>query len=414
MTDLFYDRNSIHIDIGNISTGYRVTISFKNPRTGKYKGKQFTLRFTNDYKTEHGFNKPFIKGVIEKVIEKIPLKELHTKYNNRDLKSIIHNELRKIKRSKKKKYYIKNYEEKGYKNYKNNDNIINNIKKSTSYINNPPPFHIPNIPNFSSTSPLLSNTISNDNGIINPKKITETQLMESTCNDIKNHAVYFKKNTSFFEPEKTGVTYAIIGKSFSGKTYFIIQELNKLSKNDLMKYNAIILFTESTSAEPLKMISNDLKKKLIVLDRLCPKILYAIKKINNDTNNLFKFLIIFDDILDLRGKLLTKTILTLRNSNISTIISIQYEKLVSPAQRLSFHNIILFNLRSEQWEYMLKGFILGNIKDKLRTLKNIPAGSRLGSVTNIAQIMRQCMEDYILYYNQRKDEVIIFHKEKQK
>jgi len=163
-------------------------------------------------------------------------------------------------------------------------------------------------------------------------------------------------------------------------------------------------FTESANAEPLKDISHEVRKKMIMTDRFCPKILQVLKKLNDGTKNMFKFMIIFDDIIDLRGELLTKTILTLRNSNISTVISIQYEKLLNPAQRSSVHNVFIFNLRTPSWDFLLRGFILGNVKELLPSLKNEK------SVVKVSQTMRDCMDNFILYYDQRTDKTVIWRK----
>ena len=209
---------------------------------------------------------------------------------------------------------------------------------------------------------------------------------------------------SIFNPEETGVTYAMIGKSFSGKTTFIVNELNKLTPDQLRAYNAIVFFTESSHALPLAKLAPHVKPKVILIDRFCPKVLLALKKINDHTKNMFKFLVIFDDIIALRGPLLTKCILTLRNSNISTVISIQYEKLLNPAQRSSVHNMFIFNLRSESWEFLLKGYLLGNVKELLHTTYDVK------SVVRVSQLLRETMDPFILYYNQREDKIFIWSK----
>lgn len=210
---------------------------------------------------------------------------------------------------------------------------------------------------------------------------------------------------SIFNPEPTGVTYAMIGKSFSGKTTFIVNELNKLTEQQLKAYNAIIFFTESSHAQPLRDLAPHVKTKTILIDRFCPKVLQALKRVNDATKNQFKFLVIFDDIISLRGPLITKCILTLRNANISTVISIQYEKLLNPAQRSSVHNMFIFNLRSESWEFLLKGFLLGNVKELLR--KSVYDEK---SVVRVSQLLRETMDPYILYYNQREDKIALWIK----
>ncbi len=209
---------------------------------------------------------------------------------------------------------------------------------------------------------------------------------------------------SVFAPIDTGATYAMIGKSKSGKTTFLVDNLNALTTEEMNQYNAIIYFTKSPNANPLKDLKPEAKKRFIMVGRFCPKILLALKRINDETDLMFKFLVIFDDILQLRGALLTECILTLRNSNISTAISIQYEKLMSPAQRASVHNVYIFNLRTEQWEFFLKGFIVGNIKEIVPPLREVKR------VWPVAQAMREVMNPYILYYDQVNDKTMFYRK----
>ena len=209
---------------------------------------------------------------------------------------------------------------------------------------------------------------------------------------------------SIFVPEPTGVTYACIGKSFSGKTTFIVNELNKLTMSELEAYTAIFFFTTSPHANPLANLARHVKSKFILVPRFCKKILHALKKINDETNLAFKFLVIFDDILTLRGPLLDSCILTLRNCNISTMISIQYQKLMTPAQRSSVHKMYIFNLKTPDWEFLLKGFLGGDIRDMIPPLSTLRFESRM------AMILNKVMGKYILYYNQREDDVQIWNK----
>ena len=196
----------------------------------------------------------------------------------------------------------------------------------------------------------------------------------------------------------------MIGKSKSGKTTFIVKNLNLLKNDELNAYNAIIYFTKSPNANPLADVDPRIRSRLILVGRFCPRILQTLKRINDETDCKFQFLVIFDDILQLRGQLLTECILTLRNSNISTCLSIQYEKLMSPAQRASVHNVYIFNLRTEQWEFFLKGFIVGNVKEMLPPLRPVKR------VWELAQTMREIMNPFILHYNQVDDETEFYRK----
>lgn len=209
---------------------------------------------------------------------------------------------------------------------------------------------------------------------------------------------------SIFTPEPTGVTYTCIGKSFSGKTTFIINELNKLTAIELDAYNAIFFFTTSPNATPLKNLHPRIRAKFILVPRLVKTVLMALTKINNETDLSFKFLVIFDDIIQLRGPLLDSCILTLRNSNISTMISCQYQKMMTPAQRSSVHNMYIFNVKVPDWEFLLKGFLGSDVREILPPLRHLRFESR------IAMILNKVMGKYILYYNQREDDIQIWNK----
>lgn len=341
----------------------------KNPETARLVKKTFTLKFSEKQKERLGISESMIFGVVLKLLNRIPLEEFQKRSGKQNLSSIIHHHIRKISRRKVYSHLKEEYERNARMNYM--------------------------------SAPQLEE-----------EQQIET-LSTQTAAAIQRVAQTLPAKSAF-SPEETGVTYAIIGKSFSGKTYFIVQELNKLTKEELGKYTAIFFFTESTSAKPLEKLTPAVKKKMIVMDRFCPTILRAVKRLNDGTSNKFKFFIIFDDIIDLRGNLLTKSILTLRNSNISTVISIQYEKLLNPAQRSSLHNIYLFNLRTESWEYMLKGYLLGNFKEKIPSLKDNPNDpkSKKKTPAQIAQALRECLDDYIIYYDQRRDELTVYHKMK--
>ena len=66
----------------------------------------------------------------------------------------------------------------------------------------------------------------------------------------------------------------------------------------------------------------------------------------------------------------------------------------------------IFNLRTEQWEFFLKGFIVGNIKEIVPPLRHVKR------VWEVAQTMREVMNPYILYYDQVNDRTMFFHKRK--
>ena len=201
---------------------------------------------------------------------------------------------------------------------------------------------------------------------------------------------------SIFQPEESAKTTCILGASFTGKTTLLVNELNKLNKES---YDKIVLFTESTSADPLKALHSDLDIKII--DRFCPSIPKFLKDINSETNNKFKFLLILDDVIELKNSTFSKMILTMRNSNISTVVLLQHVKLITPSSRNSIHNYYITGLRIEDWEYVLRAFLASHFRHIL---------DERGSYTKLSERVKDYMKGKTLYYDQRKDEIHFFLK----
>lgn len=169
-------------------------------------------------------------------------------------------------------------------------------------------------------------------------------LLPQVYSKVEDSSIFPKEG--FFNPDpKTGKSYLILGSSFSGKTTFIVENLNKLFPLD---YDLICLFTETKNSEPLKKLDKNLP--IMIFEGWQPEIPQFLKGINDECNNKFKFLCILDDIVDAKmSKTLNKLILTFRNSNISTCISIQYPRLISKASRSSFHEVVVNGSRSIEW-----------------------------------------------------------------
>ena len=167
------------------------------------------------------------------------------------------------------------------------------------------------------------------------------------------------------ENSETGKSTLILGASFSGKTFLLVRELNKIHPGD---YECIILFTESINADPLKNINPRLNVQ--VFQGFQPNIVDFLKRVNDLLENRFRFLIILDDVVDQKmSKTLNKMILTYRNANISSVILIQYPNLISKSSRSSFHQVAITGSRSlEFWDatskvFDLKGWTKGQIEN---------------------------------------------------
>lgn len=213
---------------------------------------------------------------------------------------------------------------------------------------------------------------------------------------------------SIFTPDpETATTTVFLAPSFSGKTTLIVEQLNRLSDDDLASYGGIVLCTESIAAEPLKKLEPRVLKKMNIFDCFIPEYVYFMKKTNTLTSNRFRYLVIMDDCLKLRGDTIVSMILTLRNSGVSTAISIQYSKLLTPSQRQSIHDFYLINLRLEDLEYLLTGFVATHARDLLNDEGDNKAYEY--PVKKLAEVMRKRLsERRILHYDQRHDKIKIY------
>lgn len=216
-------------------------------------------------------------------------------------------------------------------------------------------------------------------------------------------ALYEPGNDIFLRTaEESARTVCILGRSFSGKTFFLVQNLNALagrlrggsgkSRKQPM-YDLIILFSESLSAEPLEGLDPSLN--VIFIAGYIPQIVQLLKKINDASNNAFRFLVILDDVVTgIRSGTMAKQILTMRNSQISTSLLIQYVKLISPAMRNSIHDYFITGLKPEEWSYLLQSFLSSLVKE---LIGNQPSNQRL------AEEFKRWVKKDIVHYDQRHD-----------
>lgn len=217
---------------------------------------------------------------------------------------------------------------------------------------------------------------------------------------------------SIFAPEKNGSanTKAFVAPSFSGKTTFMVMELNRLTEEELNEYSLILLFTHSPHAKPYEFLQKRVASKILKFNHFVPSIIQMLSAINKEADNNFKFLVLMDDCLNLRGDLIMNMILTMRNANISTVLCIQYSKLLLPSQRQSIHDFFFMNLKAEDFEYMLSGFIGPHIREIL--VKEGCAEAAHENYHKLSILARARFKDSILHFNQREDFIAEYKKEK--
>ena len=127
----------------------------------------------------------------------------------------------------------------------------------------------------------------------------------------------------------TGNTVLLCGSSKSGKTYLQME----IYRQYFIDYVSI-LFAQNAQLDQYKA------KNLIRSDEYLPKIIDIFRQINKASRNKFDFLVMFDDMLSLKtDKNVTDLFLSLRNSKISSVISLQYLNLMSKSCRGNVNTI---------------------------------------------------------------------------
>lgn len=166
----------------------------------------------------------------------------------------------------------------------------------------------------------------------------------------------------------TGNTTVILGSSKAGKSTLMMKIYNEYYyKKGFISF----VYCESPQADVYKKWYLK-KEKLEKMANKNPKKMYNKKpifvskpeirlesivnsqhKVNIASENKFKFLNMIDDIIDLNtgstnSQVLNRLMLTLRNSNISSIICLQYSNLMSKMARANVNNIYMTKFNSDE------------------------------------------------------------------
>lgn len=178
--------------------------------------------------------------------------------------------------------------------------------------------------------------------------LLEIENVEKVIDNIEKviEPMYINK-TPFNLPldNNTGNTLAIFGAGKQGKSTLLMN----IYKTYFASNNDYICTLFSVNSH-IKLYKSD--KKLLKckgFTKQSEKYLKMEKYINGHTNNKYKFVNLFDDVIDVKyGKLLNEMILTYRNSNMSTIICLQYPYLLSKSNRANLNGVCLFQTNTAE------------------------------------------------------------------
>lgn len=147
-------------------------------------------------------------------------------------------------------------------------------------------------------------------------------------------------NISLKLDDNTGNSTALIGSSKQGKSTCMMELYRQYySGEDFVS----TLFADN----PQIALYRD--PRLVVCPAYEPRMIKLAHTINRKTKNHYDFLFLLDDIVDKRDDtILKQLILTHRNSNISSIVCLQFTNLLAKVARANVNNLLLFGLNSDE------------------------------------------------------------------
>ena len=196
-----------------------------------------------------------------------------------------------------------------------------------------------------------------------------------------------------------GNSIVILGSSKAGKTHVMKAVYEKYFKDVPAKRNLIsVLFSVNDHADVYKDFTGVIKCNKFNTDS--QKLINQLKKVNMVQKNKFNYLIMLDDIISAKySQTINNLILTYRNSNFNSIISLQYPYLLSKASRSSINQCLFGHFNSdESIETVIKSFLGSKF-------------TALGYQTLPSQIRfyKECTKNYnFLYYYSREDLLVRF------
>lgn len=166
--------------------------------------------------------------------------------------------------------------------------------------------------------------------------------------------------------KKNGVTIAVVGSSGCGKTTMIkkifLDEVYSDRGENKNKY-AVIIFTESPKSDALRDVDDVVAISKNTVD---PEIVKYCYQMNLKWDKEFSFVVLLDDCLDIRHKeMIQKMFLTMRNMNVTSLVSLQYLKIIPPSIRTSVYFTFLFSLNSDEGiEQAVRGWLSSYLEGK--------------------------------------------------
>jgi hypothetical protein len=199
--------------------------------------------------------------------------------------------------------------------------------------------------------------------------------------------------------KNNGVTYVIIGSSGCGKTTMISEVLLKKVYGSMADKEYIItVFTESEHSDAL----DELDKKILIDPAGFDSQMFAwFYQTNTDFDKAYNFVAMLDDCIHIKhNKELEKMFLIYRNTNITSLVSLQYPNLIPKPVRTSVYYAFCFCMNNDEGievilEAYLRCYLPGKNKaEKILSYRRWTNGHRFFLVDNLEKRCYKVDEDY--------------------
>lgn len=226
------------------------------------------------------------------------------------------------------------------------------------------------------------------------RAVEEVVMFNSIMDPLDN--LRFDSEVELKFDKGTGSSVVIFGASKRGKTTLMMYLYDKyfVSKK---KINTLF------SGNPQLKIYKDDPNLLVSygFDNKSSKYIQLQQYINVKTKNKYQFTNLFDDIIDAKySKILNKLVLTYRNSNISSMICLQYVCMLSKQNRSSVNHTFVFGANS------------GEDTDTIIKMILKPYLYKLGLLTlpDMMKFYQEVTKDHGFIYINNITNVISFHR----
>jgi len=218
------------------------------------------------------------------------------------------------------------------------------------------PAPTPNVPSEKSLEPPIKKQLTEES--------KDQQIEDAITNvEIIKQELTVEKLLQLWD-KKQNYSMTLLAPRRMGKTEFIKNVLMPMLATYL-EYDRILFFSETRAADVYEFLkSSQMQKKVRVFKGYNKKVIHSIINLNNQTENAFKFCLLFDDSL---GRFMfTEDFMKLfcigRNNNFSIIISIQTAEFYYTTLRDNTDFLILLGFHTQDrsdntYDHMVRGTI---------------------------------------------------------